>query len=166
MAADDRLSAPDLGAVRAEFPMLERLAYFQTGTFGLMAESVLREVLDLIAYFEQRSWEVHGEVMGRVQEARGKLAARIGAEPGEVALTRNATDGVNLVAAGLAWKGGDEIVISDQEHPAMSYPWRWVAQRTGAVLRELESGHRVACHFAEAVAAMPFQVSGSPTPQG
>ncbi len=135
MAAAERPTSPGIGAVRAEFPMLERLAYFQTGTFGLMAETVLREVLDLIAFFEQRSWEVHGEVMGRVEEARKKLATRIGAEPGEVALTRNATDGVNLVAAGLPWGEGDEIVISDQEHPAMSFPWRWVAQRTGAVLR-------------------------------
>ncbi len=39
-------------------------------------------------------------------------------------------------------------------------------RREVPALRELESGHRVACHFAEAVAAMPFQVSGSPAPQG
>ena len=134
-------TSPDLSALRAEFPLLERLAYFQTGTFGLMAECVLCQVLDLVALFERRSFEVYREVQAKVEDARRHLAARIGAAPAEVALTRNATDGANLVAAGIAWQPDDEIIISDQEHPAMSYPWRWAAQRTGAVLRVFHVEH-------------------------
>lgn len=137
----DMQTGPSIAAVRAEFPQLERLAYFQTGTFGMMAECVLRQVLELIVLFERRSWEVHSEMLAKVEEARRHLAARIGARPEELAFTRNATDGVNLVAAGIAWQPGDEIVISDQEHPAMNYPWRWAMQRTGAVVRRFHVEH-------------------------
>ena len=132
---------PALSRVRAEFPELERLAYFQTGTFGTMADRVLRQVQELFVRFERRSWEVHGPIMDAVEEARRRLAARIGAEPDEVAFTRNATDGVNLVAAGLSWQPGDEVIISDQEHPAMNFPWRWAAQRKGIVLHRFHVEH-------------------------
>ena len=143
---------PDISTVRAEFPELERIAYFQTGTFGMMAECVLRRVQELIALFERRSWEVHGEILAAVEGLRRRLAARIGAEPGEIAFTRNATDGVNLVAAGLTWQPGDEIIISDQEHPAMNYPWHWVAQRTGAVIRRYRVEHDPAASLANVAA--------------
>ena len=144
---------PDLALVRAEFPQLERLAYFQTGTFGMMAECVLQRLLELMALFERRSWEVHGELLAAVEAARRRLAARIGARPEELALTRNATDGANLVAAGIAWQPGDELIISDQEHPAMNFPWRWAAQRTGAVLHRFRVEHDPAATL-EHVAAL------------
>lgn len=132
---------PDIAAVRAEFPLLERLAYFQTGTYGLMAQSVLHRVMELIASFESQAWAVREETWGAARQAKEMLAARIGAQPAEVALTRNATDGVNLVAAGIAWQPGDEIIISDQEHGAMNIPWRWAAQRTGAIVRRYRVEH-------------------------
>lgn len=73
----------------------------------------------------------HGEqgVMGvweyeaRMPEYRAAIAAFINAQPGEIALLRNTGDGANVLAAGLDWQPGDEIVTNDNEFPSNAYPW-------------------------------------------
>ncbi|GAB4821954.1 hypothetical protein N2152v2_009000 [Parachlorella kessleri] len=60
--------------------------------------------------------------------------------PEEVVFTRNATEGINIVAQ--AWgaknlKPGDEIIMSVAEHHSNLAPWQLVARRTGAVIREV-----------------------------
>ena len=67
------------------------------------------------------------------------------AGPTEVVFTKSATEGINLVAFGLAWslRPGDEILISEIEHHANLVPWQQLALRTGATLkwfRELPDG--------------------------
>jgi selenocysteine lyase/cysteine desulfurase len=47
-------------------------------------------------------------------------------------LTRNTSDGINLAAFGLDWRPGDEVVLSDQEHPSGALPWLVLARRLGA----------------------------------
>jgi len=76
--------------------------------------------------------------------ARAKVAAFIGAEPGEVVFTKNATEAINLVAYTLSGvngsgpvqvRAGDEILITEMEHHANLVPWQQFCQRTGATLR-------------------------------
>jgi Selenocysteine lyase len=50
------------------------------------------------------------------EEVRAKLAALLGVEPTQVALTRSTTDGCNIVLAGLSLGPDDEVVTSDVEH--------------------------------------------------
>jgi selenocysteine lyase/cysteine desulfurase len=57
------------------------------------------------------------------ERVRAKAAALIGASPEELAYTKNTPDGLNLVANGLDWKPGDNIVTTDIEFPANIYPW-------------------------------------------
>ena len=125
----------DVARVRDAYPILREMAYFNTGTYGIMAEPVLAGYLQNIARFERRGMAESGSLHRQIEAARERLAARINAQPEEIALTGNATDGVTYVAEGLSWSPGDEVIISDQEHPAMSYPWQYAAQRHGIVLR-------------------------------
>lgn len=126
----------DLAAVREAYPLLREMAYFNTGTYGLMAEPVLAKYLENVARFERRGM-ASGEpqLRDQIEQSRGRIAARINAAPTEIALTGNATDGVAYVTAGLDWNLGDEVIISDQEHPAMNYPWHYTAQRYGIVVK-------------------------------
>lgn len=135
------MTDPKLAAVRREYRHVADVAYFNTGTFGSMAERVLERVCERIAHFERHGLTVYEELLAQVEAVRRRLAARIGAAPEEIALTRNATDGVNLVAAGLDWQPGDEVLISDQEHPAMAFPWTWAAQTRGLVVRRFTVEH-------------------------
>src|SRR5690606_38468421 len=77
-----------------------------------------------------------------VERARQALARYVGADPGEIALTQNTTEGINIVAAGLDWNAGDEVVITDLEHVAGIAPWKMLAERRGvrAVVVRSEDG--------------------------
>jgi len=118
----------DLAKARDALPILKETAYFNTGTIGVMAWPVIEAYLANIDGFHSRGWVIWQEMIAASDQARAKLAARIGATPPEITLTHNATEGANLVAAGLEWRPDDEVIISDQEHPAMLYPWTYQAQ--------------------------------------
>ena len=65
----------------------------------------------------------------QVERARRQGAQLMGAEPEEIALIRNTTEGINLVAEGLAWEPGDNVVTLDDEFPSNQYPWLNLAPR-------------------------------------
>lgn len=132
--------AIDLMEVRRAYPVLEELEYFNTGTYGLMAEPVVERYLARLARFERRGMAGLDDVHQEIERARARLAAHLGADPDEVALTGNATDGIALVAAGIRWQEGDEVIVSDQEHPAMAVPFAHAARRWGVKVRPYRVG--------------------------
>ena len=161
------LEAPDLagldvGEIRSDFPILTRtvregrpLVYLDSGATSQRP----RQVLDAErAFIEQHNAAVHRgahqlaeEATDAYESARARIAAFIGADPGEVVFTKNATEGINLVAYAMgnssvrtglgpeserfALGPGDEIVITELEHHANLVPWQELCRRTGATLR-------------------------------
>jgi cysteine desulfurase/selenocysteine lyase len=115
-----------------------------------------RQVLDAErAFVEQHNAAVHRgahqlaeEATDAYESARARIAAFVGVQPGEVVFTKNATEGINLVAYALsncsvgqelvarfALAAGDEIVVTEMEHHANLVPWQELCRRTGATLR-------------------------------
>lgn len=115
--------------IRSEFPLLERCAYLNVGAAGLCPLSVAEKTEQYV-----RAFELGGEVewtasLERLERGRARLAAFLGVSADEIAFTRNATEGINA-AHGLDWSGGGEILISDEEHAALLFPWMFLAQRS------------------------------------
>lgn len=73
------------------------------------------------------------EWYGSLREIRGMAANLIGGRASDIAITPNTTHGINLIANGLAWSEGDEILLSTQEYPANVYPW-WAQSAYGVRL--------------------------------
>lgn len=110
---------------RALFPVLERVAYLNAGTFGPLARPTLdametEQVADgnrgrLGAdYFER--------MLGLRERARSGLAALVGVDAQQVALTSSTTGGCNIVLAGLDLGPEDEVVTTNAEHPGLVLP--------------------------------------------
>ena len=108
-----------LEEARGLFPVLQRLAYLNAGTFGPLAtptadavraevERDLRDGRSGKAYFER--------LLELRRRARSALGAFVGAEPEQVALTGSTTDGCNIVVAGLDLSPDDEVVTTTAEH--------------------------------------------------
>jgi selenocysteine lyase/cysteine desulfurase len=104
---------------RAQFPVLETLAYLQAGSVGPLAratieamraeeESNLREGRAGLPYFEH--------VLALREELRGLLGALVGVDATQVALTASTTDGCNIVLAGLDLQPEDEVITTTDEH--------------------------------------------------
>src|SRR5204862_541305 len=70
----------------------------------------------------------------RVRELRDALAAYLHCKRDELALLRNATEGNNVVCNGLDLKSGDEVLLTDQEHPGGRCCWEQRAARHGIKL--------------------------------
>ncbi len=152
----------DVATLRADFPILSRtvrggrpLVYLDSGATSQRP----RQVLDAERSFvEQHNSAVHRgahqlaeEATDAYESARVRIAAFIGARPGEVVFTKNATEGINLVAYAMsnaavrtglgpeterfALGPGDEIVVTELEHHANLVPWQELCRRTGATLR-------------------------------
>jgi selenocysteine lyase/cysteine desulfurase len=126
--------------VRADFPSLAGLTYLNLGTHGLMPEPALVRYLEATARYEREGHFAHADLEAEKEQARSRLAALVGAPPETIALTGNANDGINLVAASIAWRPGDEVLISDQEHPAIESPFGHLAERGRIVLRRFAFG--------------------------
>ena len=104
---------------RAQFPVLERFAYLNAGTFGPLATSVVEAMAR-----EQRRALAEGRMNAAVYESvfelraavRERFAAVLGVPADNVALTTSTTDACNVVLNGLALESGDEVVTTDAEH--------------------------------------------------
>jgi len=94
----------DLAAVRAELPVLERLAYLNAGTMGPLprrsAEATVAWTRRLLE--EGRSSRaLFEELLAMRERLRGEIAALLGTEADAIALTTATTDGCNIVLTGL-----------------------------------------------------------------
>ena len=71
-------------------------------------------------------------------ELRERLARLVGvADPDDVALVKNTSEGLSLVAYGLDWRPGDNVIISDQEFPSNRMVWESLATRFGVEVRDV-----------------------------
>jgi cysteine desulfurase/selenocysteine lyase len=130
----------DPETLRADIPALEECVFLNTGASGPSP----RRVLDAVAGFQQRHkydapcgggmYQVASEAR---ESARESVAAFVGADPGEIALTRNTVEGINHVATSIDWTPGDVVVRTDLEHPAGELPWQRMADCHGIEVREL-----------------------------
>jgi selenocysteine lyase/cysteine desulfurase len=128
----------DVAALRAQFPVLERLAYLNTGSVGPLASAAADAArADLRLQLEQgRGGRDHFEhAQALAERLRVRIAHLLGCDPWEVALTGATTDGVNAVLGGLDLEPGDEIVTSDEEHPGLLAPLAMARERRGVELR-------------------------------
>jgi L-cysteine/cystine lyase len=104
---------------RALFPVLERLAYLNAGTFGPIAQptaDAVRAQLDAELANGRFGKDYFERVLGLRAEARAALGALVGAQPELVSVTGSTTDGCNIVLAGLDLNSEDESVTTREEH--------------------------------------------------
>ncbi len=122
--------------VRQAFPVLQDVVYLNVGTYGIMPEPALVDFQAMQADFERRGVASNHLFGRKAEETRKRIAAMIGAQAEEIAFTRNATDGINLVLAGIDWQPGDEVITTDEEHEAMMHPLLYL-QRTRGIRAKL-----------------------------
>jgi len=125
----------DLSVIRAEFPALaaaaqtdKPLVYLDSAATTLKPRCVIDAVANAMAHDTaavHRSVSHLGDRATAVYEdARRAAAWFIGAEPSECVFVRNATEGVNLVAAGWPRRPGAKALVSNGDHHAAILPWR------------------------------------------
>ncbi len=128
----------DLDTARAALPALAEYTYLNVGTEGLVAEPVLAEYLAATAAHDRYGHVGIARAVEETEAARTRLAALLRCDTDELAFAHNATDGTTLFASSVAWPtdGTAEVIISNEEHPAIIQPWYALAQRGGPRVRQ------------------------------
>src|SRR5438270_8515872 len=107
---------------RAQFPVLERIAYLNAGSMGplprVAAEAIAEQVASDLEH--GRGGKPYVERMLALRaDVRVRIAALLGVDEEHVALTSSTTDSCNIVLAGLDLGPEDEIATTDAEHPGL-----------------------------------------------
>ncbi|MGM0526158.1 MAG: aminotransferase class V-fold PLP-dependent enzyme [Pseudomonadota bacterium] len=138
----------DVAEIRAQFPILSRqvngqpLVYLDNAATTQKPQAVIDALVD---YYTQCNSNVHrgahflsDEATKRYENARATVARYINASRNEeVIWTSGTTEGINLVANGLAQrlKAGDEVMVTELEHHADLVTWQQACKRSGATLK-------------------------------
>ena len=114
----------DIERIRELFPVTERFVYMNHAALGPLPRTATERVAELAVSLGAEGDEGWPARIAEVERVR-KLAARlVGArEAHEVAFVANTSDGLSVVAAGLDWREGDNVVGADCEFPSNVYPW-------------------------------------------
>src|SRR5947209_8927726 len=123
---------------RAEHPITTRWAYFDHAAVAPVTARARQVLLDWANDLADNG-VVHDSIRVRRLEEVRRLAGRLlGADPLDVAFVKNTSEGLGIVAEGLPWRAGDNVVTAADEYPANLYPWMNLADR-GVELRRIPS---------------------------
>ena len=112
-----------------EFPVRRNLVYLNHAAVAPLPSRVaaaVRAHADDVSNFGALRWKTWYR---RYDELREKAAAFVGGDASRIALLPSTSHALNLVAQGLDWKPGDNVVGDDLEFPANVYPWMTLAPR-------------------------------------
>ena len=124
----------DIDRYRSQFPVTESLVYMNHAAVSPLSRRVRDAMVGLLDEVHQRGAENWQQWVRTYDTARRSLAQLLNADPGEIALTKNTSEGVSTFANGLEWQLGDEIVSIEGEFPSNYYALKALEKR-GVVLR-------------------------------
>lgn len=132
------MSANDMGderfwlAVKDQFILRDGLAMMNAANLCPSPYPVMETVFGLTRDVDADASFQNRAKFGETREsAREKLAALLGAHPDEIALVRNTSEGNNVISTGFVLKEGDEILLSDLNHPSNNKSWEVKSRRYG-----------------------------------
>ena len=130
------------GELRKQFLIPADEVYLNNGTVGSSPAPILRAVFDGYNTTEKMDQQDPEDypIWGYAawNEFRDPLAEFVGCTRDEIALLRNATEANSYIANGIDMKPGDEVLMTDQEHPGGLQPWNLRAKRYGVVVKKVE----------------------------
>jgi cysteine desulfurase/selenocysteine lyase len=120
------LTAPDVSdadvgdAVRELFPRFGNTAFFNHAAVARASEPV-REAI--VAMADRMATPNYADALALADTVRAKVAQLISASSEAVAITRSTSHGISILANGLTWAPGDNVVCVAGDYPSVVYPW-------------------------------------------
>lgn len=114
---------------RAQMPVTEKWAYFDHAAVAAVtspAAAAIHRCVDQSLFDGDALWPEWARGLTNMRRTAAEL---LGAEPDEIALMPSTTAGITLVAEGLDWRPGDNVVTLADEYPSNLYPWMNQAHR-------------------------------------
>jgi cysteine desulfurase/selenocysteine lyase len=132
--SDIELNPDDyFASVRELFPLKNNRIFLNNGTMGVTPFPVLQAVTnEFQSIAENAAYPAHN---GSLET---QLAKTIGANPDEIGITKNVSEGINHICWGIPLKKGDEVLMTTHEHVGGCAPWLHRAKLDGIVIKTFE----------------------------
>ncbi|MGZ3582950.1 MAG: aminotransferase class V-fold PLP-dependent enzyme [Ktedonobacterales bacterium] len=123
-----------LGNQRDLFEIPDGIAYLNCAYMSPLPRAA-REAGEAAVARKAHPWEITlRDFFDESETARGLFAELVGGEPEGVAIIPSISYGVGIAAANIALRQGQTIVLLEDQFPSNVYPWRDLAERTGATI--------------------------------
>jgi len=122
--------------LRTQFPLQHDQIYLNTSTIGITPRSVLDSIYSHMDRCEETGDVGHSTQLW--QDVKSGIASLLNCNSSEIALTRNTTEGTNIICNGLSFNQRDEIITSTHEHVGNTLSWIIRSQRDKLQIRTFE----------------------------
>lgn len=130
--------------VKSQFSLRKRLIMLNAANLCPSPFPVQRAVFNLTRSIDRDpSSHNRSQFQERLETSRESLARYLGAEADEIAITRNTSEGNNMVINGLTFQQGDEVVIWDENHPTANVAWDIRAERYGFIVKRVRVPEKI-----------------------
>jgi len=124
--------------VKRQFPLEEGLLYLNAANVCPASRLVLDRHAEFMRDFQSNpSFQNRAKYEPLRERLREKIAGSLRVSADEIAITRNTSEGSNIIVKGVDLRPGDEVIITDHNHPSNNDSWKVRAERDKFVVRTL-----------------------------
>ena len=131
----------DVEKVRNNFPVLSNSIYMNTGGTGPISKNIAEEIQTIYEYardYGPDTPNIKSDLENRMEDARVLSASFLNVPVSSIAFIRAISEGMNIVAHGMNWHQGDEIILSSEEHPSGVIPWLNLRDKFGVKVTKVK----------------------------
>lgn len=124
----------EINTHRQNFIGLQDKYYFNYGGQGIVPQSALNKIIDTYKFIDKTGpfgIKINSWINQNNYDTKVAIASEVGAKPETIVLTENVTSSCNIALWGIEWQEGDEILLTDAEHPGVIACIKEIARRFG-----------------------------------
>ena len=120
--------------VRSHYTLKEEYINLESGYYNIIPNPILEHFLNHVKHVNiEGSFYMRKDLYKNKDRVTSELANLVGSSPDQIAITRNATESLDLVISGFPWIKGDEAIYAKQDYGTMKEMFEQISNRYGVV---------------------------------
>ena len=133
----------DLRQWLPEFPIREHCLFLDHAAVCPLPRPVAEAMRRRIADQERTGYDAYKEWRNNHLACRHLGSQLIGCSPEDITIVRSTSEGLSLIAEGLVWKKGEQVLVGEEEFAANVAPWLHLARKGVKVVRYPQPDGRI-----------------------
>ena len=120
--------------VRSHYTLKDEYINLESGYYNIIPNPILEHFINHVKHVNiEGSFYMRNDLNKNKDRVTSELANIVGSSPDQIAITRNATESLDLVISGFPWKKGDEAIYAKQDYGTMKEMFEQISDRYGVV---------------------------------
>ena len=120
--------------VRSHYTLKDEYINLESGYYNIIPNPILNHFINHVKHVNiEGSYYMRKDLNKNKDRITIELAKLVGSTPDQIAITRNATESLDLIISGFPWKKGDEAIYAKQDYGTMKEMFEQISNRYGVV---------------------------------